>query len=405
VIFVAACVERRLAPLLALLAVMSAHTQIARAGERETIESAWHAKVVAYVTSWSTQPVAIDTRLITHVNLAFALIDDTGRVTIPSDVAETRLRQVVAVRRAHPALRVLVSVGGWAAEGFSDAALTDRSRQEFAESAVDLLRRFDLDGIDLDWEYPGQDVAGIKARPEDRRNFTELLAAVRAQLDAEGRRSHRAPGDPYLLTIATADREYFDHVDMPRLHRYVDWINVMAYDFYNSLTRTTGHHAGLHRATSAPTTDRWGSASIEQHVAAGVPARKLVLGVAFYGRRFEGVTPSLDGLNQPYEKYGGDHSYRELVESYIDRDGYVRHWDQRALAPWLWNAATRTFVTYDDPESIRRKAEFARQLGGVMFWELSQDTPDGALLQSIAAGLGLGDKMSADATIQESVQQ
>ena len=198
-----------------------------------------------------------------------------------------------------------------------------------------------------------------------------------------------APGDQYLLTIATADREYFDHVEMDRLHGYVDWINVMAYDFYNSLTRTTGHHAGLHRAESAPSTDRWGAASIEQHLAAGVPARKLVLGVAFYGRRFEGVTPSGNGLNQPYQKYGGEHSYRELVASFIDRNGYARHWDQRALAPWLWNPATRSFVTYDDPESIRLKSQFARKLGGVMFWELSQDTADGALLESIAVGLGL----------------
>ena len=183
------------------------------------------------------------------------------------------------------------------------------------------------------------------------------------------------PGDQYLLTIATADREYFDHVEMERLHGYVDWINVMAYDFYNSLTRTTGHHAGLHRAESAPSTDRWGAASIEQHLAAGVPARKLVLGVAFYGRRFEGVTPSGNGLNQPYQKYGGEHSYRELVASFIDRNGYARHWDQRALAPWLWNPATRSFLSYDDPESIRLKSQFARKLGGVMFWELSRTRP------------------------------
>jgi chitinase len=256
-----------------------------------------------------------------------------------------------------------------------------------AESAVAILRRYDLDGIDLDWEYPGQAVAGIKARPEDRENFTKLLAAMRETLDAENDRARRNRDDRYLLTIATADREYFDHVAMGQLHRYVDWINVMTYDFYNSLTPTTGHHAGFHRADSAPATDRRVDAAISQHLEAGVPAQKLVLGVAFYGRRFEGVAPGHEGLNQSYERYGGEASYRELLQSVIGHEGYVRHWDERALAPWLWNAATRSFITYDDPESIVLKARFARQLGGVMLWELSQDAADHALLDAIVQGL------------------
>lgn len=341
------------------------------------------ARVVAYVTSWSA-PVRIDTRIVTHVNFAFATIDDRGRVTLAAGAPATRLRELVAVRDRAPTVRVLASVGGWGAEGFSDAALDEPSRAQFAASVVDLVRDYRLDGVDLDWEYPGQDVAGIKARPEDRTNFTRLLADVRAALDAESRRSKR---EPYLLTIATADREYFDHVDMDRVHPYVDWINVMAYDFYNSLTSTTGHHAGLRRAATAPATDRWGEAAIEQHLAAGVPPRKLVLGVAFYGRRFEEVAAANEGLNQPYGRYGGEHAYGELVERYVGRAGYVRHWDEVAGAPWLWNASTRSFITYDDPESIRRKARFAGALGGVMFWELSQDSADAALLEAVKAGL------------------
>jgi chitinase len=343
-------------------------------------------RIVAYVTGWSP-PAPIDTTRITHVNFAFALIDEDGRAQVHAGAAQARLGDVVALRREHPDLRVLVSIGGWGADGFSDAALSDASRRRFADSTVELLRRYDLDGIDIDWEYPGQDMAGIKARPEDRVNFTLLLATLRRHLDAESRRVARPGNRQYLLTIASADREYFEHVEMPRLHRYVDWINVMAYDFYNSLTRTTGHHAGLYRAATAPLTDRWADASIRQHLQAGVPPAKLVLGVAFYGRRFEGVGPGREGLNEPYEQYGSDHAYAELVQRYIDRDGYVRHWDGQARAPWLWNAARRSFVTYDDPESIREKARYARRLGGVMFWELSQDTPDGTLLRAISEGL------------------
>ena len=344
-------------------------------------------KLIAYVTGWSP-PVSIDTGRITHVNFAFARIDGEGRVVLPDDASATRLAGIVALKRSAPALRVLISVGGWGAEGVSDAALTEESRARFADSAVALMRAQAADGIDLDWEYPGQSTAGIRARPEDKRNFTLLLAALRERLDARSRDDGRAPGDGYLLTIASADREYFDHVDMNVLHEELDWINVMAYDFYNSLTPTTGHHAGLYRAATAPVSSRWADASVEQHLAAGVPARKLVLGVAFYGRRFEGVNAGELGRNQPYERYGGDHAYAELVTGYVDRGGFKRHWDETAQAPWLWNATTRSFISYDDPRSIELKSAYARQrgLGGIMFWELAQDA-SGELLDAAHRGL------------------
>jgi chitinase len=344
-------------------------------------------KLIAYVTGWS-KPVTIDTSRITHVNFAFARIDGQGRVVLPDAASATRLGEIVALKRRLPSLEVLISIGGWGADGFSDAALTAETRGRFADSAVELMKAHGADGIDVDWEYPGQSAGGIRSRPEDKRNFTLLLEALRARLDAQTRAVGRDADDGYLLTIASADREYFDHVEMDVLHAHLDWINVMAYDFYNSLTSTTGHHAGLRRAATAPEASRWADASVAQHLAAGVPARKLVLGVAFYGRRFEGVDPIDLGRNRPYERYGGDHAYSELVARYIDRDGCARYWDEQALAPWLWNARTRSFISYDDPRSIGLKAAYARErgLGGIMFWELSQDS-DGALLEAAHRGL------------------
>jgi chitinase len=365
---------------------------VATAADADGASSSAAPKLIAYVTSWSP-PVAIDASRITHVNFAFARIDDEGRVMLPDDASATRLAEIVALKRAAPALRLLISVGGWGAEGFSDAALTDESRGRFADSAIALMRSHAADGIDLDWEYPGQNTAGIRARPEDKGNFTLLLAALRERLDKRSRDDGRAPGDGYLLTIASADREYFEHVEMEVLHEQLDWINVMAYDFYNSLTPTTGHHAGLHRAATAPVSGRWADASVEQHLGAGVPTRKLVLGLAFYGRRFEGVMAQDLGRNQPYERYGGDHAYAELVTSYVDRGGFKRHWDEAAQAPWLWNATTRSFITYDDPRSVRLKSAYARDraLGGIMFWELSQDA-SGALLDAAYRGLTGGNR-------------
>ncbi len=334
-------------------------------------------RIVAYVAGWS-MPQVIHAQKLTHVNFAFAHIDAGGRAGLRDPSLAAALESLLSLKRDNPALGVIVSVGGWQAEGFSDAAFTADSRRRFAGSVVDLVRRHRVDGIDLDWEYPGQGAGGIKYRAEDKQNFTHLLAEVRRQLDAASDADGRSGAARYVLTIASADREYFDHTEMERLHVHLDWINVMTYDFFNSLTPTTGHHAGLYASERAAPADRNADAAIRQHLAAGIAPGKLVLGVAFYGRGFAGVHAQGNGVNQKYEKYEGDHPYRELASGLIGRQGYERYWDERARAPYLWNAATRTFITYDDAQSIGEKADYvrAKDLGGIMFWELSQDRDD-----------------------------
>jgi chitinase len=174
---------------------------------------------------------------------------------------------------------------------------------------------------------------------------------------------------------------------MSELQVYLDWVNVMAYDFFNSLTATTGHQAGLYRAQFATATDRNGNAAVKQYLAAGVPPEKIVLGVPFYGRGFTGVTARNNGVNQPYERYEDDHSYAELSEKFIGKQGFVRYWDERADAPYLWNSTSRTLISYDDPQSIAIKACYVREhrLGGMMFWDLGSDRHD-ELLDVIARG-------------------
>jgi chitinase len=341
---------------------------------------------VAYVQSGQI-PAVIHPEKLTHINFSFARID-AGRAVLDQPGVAADLAKLRALQQRNPKLKVMVSVGGWLAEGFSDAALTDSSRHTFAHSAVTLLREYSLDGIDLDWEYPGQGVAGIKYRDVDKQNFTLLLKALREELDAQSNARSRTVGPRhYALTIAAADREYFDHVEMSQLHVYLDWVNVMAYDFFNSLTPTTGHQAGLYRAEFAAATDRNGDAAVKQYLAAGVPPEKIVLGVPFYGRGFAGVTPRNNGVNQPYERYEGDHSYAELSEKLIGKQGFVRYWDARADAPYLWNSASRTLISYDDPQSIAIKACYVREhhLGGMMFWDLGSDRND-ELLSVIARG-------------------
>jgi chitinase len=344
-------------------------------------------RVVAYVAGWSAPPV-IHAEHLTHINFAFAHIDKSGHAVFEPAAIGQGLLPLQALKKANPQLKLIISVGGWQAEGFSDAALTDSSRREFARSAVALLREYAADGIDVDWEYPGQGVAGIKYRSEDKHNFTLLLKTVREQLNAASTAQKRSGSARYILTIAAADREYFDHTEMDRLHVYLDWINLMSYDFFNSLTPTTGHHAGLYASEHSAPTDRNAAAAVKQYLAAGVPADKIVLGVAFYGRGFTGVTPLNNGVNQPYQRFEGEHTYAELAGKLVGKQGFIRYWDASAQAPYLWNSTSRTFITYDDPQSIGVKARYVleQRLGGIMFWELSQDH-EGELLDVITRTL------------------
>lgn len=321
-------------------------------------------RIIAYVYKDADVP-RISAQKLTHINYAFALVSEQGEVVLADPEAPARLAQVRALKTKNPRLKVLLSVGGWGADHFSDAALTEESRKKFAASAVALIKQHGLDGIDMDWEYPGQPGPGIEYRAEDKQNFTLLLAELRRQLGRSG-----------LLTIASSAGPYFQHTEMDRLHVHLDWINIMTYDFAGSWTPVTGHHAALRGSPSV-------ESFVRQHLAAGIPPSKLVIGVPFYGRGWTGVNPDNHGLGQPYEQA------IELPWSAISTEtGFERHWDPIAQAPFLWNPQTRTLVSLDDPQSLRLKAQFIREhnLGGIMYWEHSHD-PGEELLDVLVESL------------------
>lgn len=328
----------------------------------------------------------MDVNKVDVLIFAFAKLKD-GRVTL-TPAAATRLRQLTDLKQAHPRLQVMVSVGGWGAGGFSGAAATAAGRRLFAESAAQMLIDHDADGLDVDWEYPGNDQAGIKASAADRTNFTALLKTLRARLDEVGANHDHVGADHYRLTIAAADHRFVDGIDIAAVAPYLDWFNLMTYDFNNSLTPVTGNHTGLFASTAASPDSRTTRRALRQFLAAGVPPRKLVIGVAFYGLQFADVRARHDGLYQPYGGTVTAHPWPQLRSDFINKHGYVRHWDKQAQAAYLWNAATQSFITYDDPQSIAAKAAFVKtqHLGGIMYWEQSQDL-NNQLLNAIHHGL------------------
>jgi len=343
-------------------------------------------RLVGYVVR-DADPAQIAAENLTALNYAFAQIDKSGAVVLQHAEDADYLARLRALKARNPRLKLLLSVGGWGADGFSDAALSEASRSRFVESIAELIARHQLDGIDVDWEYPGLADAGIRSRPEDEQNFTLLLRTLRERFDrlAEVQQRRNAP---YLITAALADHEFIAHIELARVGAILDWVNLMTYDFHGSLTKTTGHHSALRRsATSAPD-ERSIESAVAQFLAAGVPRHKLVIGVPFYGKEFLDVNPSNHGLDQAFSGRVPVYPWPQLLADFIDRNGFERYWDDAAKEPYLWNAQTHAFVSYDDQQSLRLKAEYVKVhgFGGMMYWEQSQD-PDGALVSALAQWL------------------
>jgi chitinase len=344
-----------------------------------------HARIVGYATDWDLAQDK-DAGKIDVLIFAFAKVVD-DRVVLDS-AGEQHLRRLTALKAMHSALRVTVSVGGWGAGGFSEAAGSEAGRRAFAASAAQLVTRLDADGLDVDWEYPEHGESGIHSSVQDRANFTLLLKAIRSSLDEAGAARGRSGADHYILTIAAADGPFVSGIDIAAVAPYLDWFNLMTYDFVNSLTPSTGHHTGLYASKLTPAGARTTERAVRQFRSAGVPPGKLMIGAAFYGREFGDVQADRHGLYQPYGHYLGERPWPQLNSDYIDSHGYVRYWDRAAQAPWLWNAQTRRFVSYDDPQSIAAKAAYVKalHLGGIMYWEQHLD-PSGELLDAAWRGL------------------
>ncbi|GGD50415.1 glycoside hydrolase family 18 protein [Pseudoxanthomonas indica] len=341
-------------------------------------------RIIGYVADGPTLP-AISAGKLDVINFAFAHVNAAHEVFLPHEMATASLAGLVKLRDDNPQLKILLSVGGWGAGNFSEAAASETARARFADTAVELVRRHDLDGLDIDWEYPGHPGPGISHSPADKHNFTLMLEAVRAKLDALEQVN---PGREYLLTIAAADGEAARGLEIKRIAEILDWINLMTYDFYGSLTATTGHHAGLHRSAVAPAGSRTTEQAVDEFLAAGAPPRKINIGAAFYGRTFADVGAAHDGLQQAFGGDGGFVAWQEIADNHLDRNGFQRHWDEQAQAAWLWNPSTRRMISYEDPQALRAKAAFVRErgLGGIMYWEQRQD-PKEQLLDVLVEGL------------------
>ncbi|WP_420147828.1 glycoside hydrolase family 18 protein [Spirosoma sp.] len=317
---------------------------------------------------------------LTHINYAFIDVKNNRAWLHNLATDSTNFRKLNNLKLRNPDLKILISIGGWAwSENFSDAVFSDTSRVAFAASAVDIVREYQLDGIDIDWEYPGMKGEDNVFRPEDKENFTLMFKALREQLDGLTKQT----GKKYYVTTALPGfNAIFTHTDMAKAHQYMDYINVMAYDHFTG-GPLAGHHTNLY-ATGKVDNEQSGDNAVKLYKQAGVPADKLVLGLAFYGRAWQLQNGDPDVHPRTIAKVERGGGYTFIKDSLLTNPAYKRNWDRKAKAPYLYNADLKQFVSYDDEQSVKEKCRYVKKKGlaGVMFWEYFSD-PKGYLLSEI----------------------
>ena len=361
-------------------------------------------KVVAYFIQWGVYArdylvEDIPADKITHINYAFAKIANGAVVSAdpfadfqkafgnePADAPfKGNFYQLIKLKEAYPDLKVLISIGGWTlSDGFSTAAATPEGRKLFSDSAVAFMRRFQLDGIDLDWEYPVEGGIAKDQSPADKENFSLMLRDLRLALDAAGDEDGRR----YLLTAAvSAGVDKVANLEVPKLAQYMDWINIMAYDFRVGSPGVAGHHSPLYDNPANPVGSEYErqynvDGAVRAYLDAGMPADQIVLGVPFYGRGWEGFPEGQGGLYATAEGAakvgtweGGVFDYDDLVENYVAADGSNVLWDDIAMVPYIYDEANERFISFDNTRSMQLKLDYAADmdLAGIMYWELSQD--------------------------------
>ena len=325
-------------------------------------------------------PAQIDASKLTRINYAFANIQNG--LMVPGSPADAQNFAILrSIRHTNPDLTILISVGGWLwSTNFSDMALTRESRAAFEDSVMQFLTRFDLDGLDIDWEYPGMPGAGHPFRPEDKQNFTSLLRELRERFDASARRGRRL----YLTIAMGASDEVIANTEMQKVQRYVDTVNLMTYDYYEPGSESiTGNHSPLYADPADPKAAS-SADSVRAFQKAGVPAEKILLGVPFYGHEWGQVKDQNHGLFQVGKPVPGAYTPFSVIESTMLGHGFTRYWDDASKVPYLYNPQQQIFVSYEDEESLKLKCQYIRsqKLGGIMFWEYFGDS-NGKLLQTI----------------------
>lgn len=350
-------------------------------------------KMVCYIGTWSNYRPGngrfnfehVDPFLCTHLVYSFAGLDNATNaikgLDDNLDIAQGGFKKFVGLKDKNPNLKTLIAIGGWneGAEKYSKMASNKTTRAAFITSVVDFLQKHKFDGLDLDWEYPASQDRGGK--PEDKKNFVDLVKELYGEFKPRG----------WLLTaaIGAPERVIDTSYDIPSLARYLDFINVMCYDYNGKWNDFTGHNSPLYsRPDEKDDFKKLNiNSSIHHLLSLGAPASSLVLGMPLYGRSFlladaDHAKPGSEsvrnmGLSGRFSNEAGFMGYNEFCEDALQKP-WIKARDEFQKVPYAH--LDKNWFSYDDQESLKLKVEFAvrMRLGGAMVWSLETDDFTGA---------------------------
>ncbi|KAK2734967.1 hypothetical protein FQN57_001402 [Myotisia sp. PD_48] len=364
-------------------------------------------KTVGYFVNWGIygrnyQPQTIPAAHITHILYSFANVrPETGEVYLSDTYADLEkhypedswsepgnnvygcVKQLFLLKKKHRHFHTLLSIGGWTySANFPVPASTPQGRERFAKSAVKLVADLGFDGLDVDWEYPKDDT--------EAKNFVLLLEATRKELDNFAAQAKLDKKKPLLTIAAPCGEANYSKLHMAEMDKYLDFWNLMCYDFAGSWGKEAGHQANVFASKDNPKSTPFNADSaIKAYIKGGVKSEKIIFGMPLYGRAFENT----DGPGKPYQGIG-DGSWEKGVWDYkaLPRGGAEEKNDDATIASWSYSGA-REMVSYDTPHIAKKKVEYIKntKLGGAMWWELSGDQPidkDRSLIKTTVDAFG-----------------
>jgi chitinase len=330
-------------------------------------------EVIAYYSGNGENMEAYSIGKLTQIIFSFLHLKNDTLHFASSEKMEA-LRKVVSLKKKYPKLKVLVALGGWGGcATCSEVFSKPEGRKNFAQSAARVIKDYEVDGIDLDWEYPAiQGPPGHAYKAEDKDNFTDLIIKIRKAIGPNSELSFAAGGFTQYLE---------ESVDWKAVMPHLNRVNLMTYDLVGGYSTQTGHHTALYSsAGQKESTDN----CVQWLLKNDIPAEKLIIGAAFYARIWENVSNVDWGL---YKKgtFKQSLGYKNFDQLEPD-SGWVHHWDENVYAPYAYHKTKNLFATYDNGMSLFEKVNYARQhkLGGIMFWELLSDKPGDGLLDVLA---------------------
>ncbi len=348
-------------------------------------ENSLSKKVIAYYFIQDVNkgyfPKDMSLDFITHAIYSFVDISANGECSMINDRStytdrdEKIIKQFKEIKKDHPHLKTLFSIGGAAhSKRFSDISLTRKARFKFVHSCIELMKKYEFDGIDIDWEVVGfKTSSNPNSRPEDSENFSSLLKEFRAQL----------PKRALLSAAISPEPEVTEHLNLKVMGQNLDWIGVMDYALCGFWSKKSCHQSDYAYV---------GKSGIEAYLKAGIRPEQVILGVPFFGHYWRVESLENNGIGQkiippnqshPYEDYV---TYKDVKDTYLNKNGFHLNWDEEFNQPILVNSQDKIIISFDNERSLQVKANevIKHGYGGMLIWEISEDDSERSLTHAIS---------------------